>query len=74
MKKDIIGNGYAEFVKEDVKVYDKDIYNLIVRHSSILDRLNPKKMFRMTMIAQGMLYPKQIEQPSKKNWKFFKDI
>lgn len=66
-----IDNGWADF--PEGRVTDRMIYEFVKKHSTIWDRLNPKKMFYMTIISQGMLYPEYLQQPKKKDWKFFKD-
>lgn len=60
--------GYSEF--ETHKVWDKDVYKLVVEHSTFLDRLNPKKMVEMTLWAHTFLANVRFDSKNK-NWSFY---
>ena len=50
-----------------------DVYRLIKEHSTILDRLNPKKVIFMAVYAFDILSGIQNE-PKKKNWSFIDEF
>lgn len=62
--------GYAKF--QDRIVFDEDVYQLVKRHSRLIDRLNPKKMIEMTWAAFDLLAG-SIEKPENvsENWTFY---
>ena len=47
----------------------EDVYNKVVAHSRLIDRLNPRKMVRMTFDSFDFLNG-ALEEPDGK-WKFF---
>lgn len=54
-------------------IRDEDVYKTVVKHSRIIDRLNPRKMVEMTFMAQ-MFLMKVAEPDDAKinpNWKFY---
>ena len=62
---------YAKF-EDGLVVYDKDVYEFIKKHSTLLERLNPKKMIDMYTLAFGMLSG-SIEIPKVKGkWRLLK--
>lgn len=67
--------GFADFGGEIGIVRDEDIWQMILGHSSFIDRLSGRKMVQMTIWSQVILQSKKdsparrfIEQP---NWKFY---
>lgn len=61
---------WAKF-DDGLVVYDKDIYAFIKKHSTFLDRLNPKKMIDMYNLAFAMLSG-SIQIPTEKKWHLLK--
>ena len=62
--------GYAKF-DDELVVYDKDVYEFIKKHSTLLERLNPKKMIDMYTLAFAMLSG-SIEKPKEGKWRLLK--
>lgn len=61
------------FVHYDEREFSyEDMYKLIRSHSTILDRINPRKMLLMTFYAFDMLSGIK-SPPDKKNWHILKD-
>lgn len=50
-----------------------DVYTLIKNHSTLLDRLNPKKVIFMAVKAFDIFIGLE-EMPSKKNWNFIEEF
>ena len=54
-------------------ITDEDVYKTVVKHSRIIDRLNPRKMVEMTFMAQMFLM--KVAEPddakTNPNWKFY---
>lgn len=48
----------------------EDVYQLIKKHSRLIDRINPRKMIKMTFDAFDILN-KSIKEPNDETWKFF---
>ena len=61
---------WAKF-EDGLVVYDKDVYAFIKKHSTIIDRLNPKKMIDMYNIAFDMLSG-SVSMPKEKKWHLLK--
>jgi hypothetical protein len=61
--------GYAKFSDGKI-VKDEDVVKMVMKHSRLIDRLNPRKMVEMAFTAFGILEG-GIECPKKKNWKFY---
>ena len=61
--------GWAKF-PGGLIVRDEDVYQLIIKHSRLIDRLNPRKWVEMTFWAFDIL-SKSVETPSNPNWKFY---
>lgn len=58
----VFGNGLI--------VTDEAVYQLIKKHSRLIDRLNHRKMVEMTFWAFNIL-SKSVEVPSDGKWKFY---
>lgn len=63
--------GYNKFEGSDKVVTDKEVYDVIMAHSRIIDRLNPAKMVYMTLQSVDYLYF-DPEKAKRTNWLFFK--
>jgi len=50
-------------------VWTRDIVKMVVKHSRLIDRLNPDKMADMVFWCFDILNG-SAEKPKKKNWKF----
>lgn len=64
---------YADF--PDVRVTDEAVYQFVVKHSRLIDRMNHRKMVEMTFYAFSILSG-SLEKPRgfSKDWKFFKGL
>lgn len=54
------------------RITDEDVYNLIMRHSRWIDRINHRKMVEMSLLGQCVLM--QIFEnvrPEDPSWKFY---
>lgn len=69
---------YAKF--KHGLVTDRDVYDYICKHSSLLDRMDPAKMVEMTQMTFTILSQPNGEKdfegeiPKKKGWKFYRDF
>ena len=54
------------------RITDRDVYELVKKHSSFIERLDPRKMTEMTLLGQCVLM-KVIEPPKDPNWRFYKN-
>ena len=50
-----------------------DVYKLIKKHSTLLDRLDPRKMVFMSVKAFD-IFTGLEKMPSKKNWNFIEEF
>ena len=57
-------HGYAQF--KDHTVYDEQVYRMIKNHTSIFDRLNPRKMVGYTQRVFTMLANKEGMRKNEK--------
>lgn len=55
------------------KITDEDVYQVIRKHSRLVDRLNPRKMLEMSFYAQAILMKVAEPEDAKTNpkWKFY---
>ena len=63
--------GYSDY--PDVgKIYDSDVYELVMAHSRFIDRLSPVKMVEMSILSQHILFGiyKKIK-PDDFTWTFY---
>lgn len=51
------------------KVYNNEVTEMVKKHSTIWDRLNPGKMVDMTFMSFDILNG-SVDEPEKENWKF----
>lgn len=61
--------GYRDFGNGRI-VYDEDCYQLILKHSRLIDRLDPRKLINMYEIAHGIL-DGDLGIPKNRNWMFY---
>ena len=63
--------GYIDY-PEVGKIYDSDVYKLILDHSRLIDRLSRPKMVEMSLLGQNILMGifDGID-PKDKSWKFY---
>ena len=61
--------GYAKF-EDGTIVTDEDIFQMVKKHSRLIDRLNPRKMIEMTFEAFNILNGSVEVDSPKENWKF----
>ncbi len=71
MKKKFQYEGYVDY--PDVgKIHDSDVYELILKHSRWIDRLNPIKMVEMSLLGQCILMRIfENVDPQDMSWKFY---
>ena len=62
--------GYRRYRDSGKTVYDEDVYQLIKKHSRLIDRLNPRKMIEMFETASAMMDDAVLE-PEQKDWMFY---
>ena len=61
---------YSDFASSGgPKVYNNEVTEMVKKHSTIWDRLNPGKMVDMVFMAFDILNG-SVEKPKKENWKF----
>jgi hypothetical protein len=53
-------------------ITDEEIYNVVMAHSTVLERLDPAKMVYMTLLAHDMLIADKKEANAK-NWHFLRN-
>lgn len=66
---------YATFTEDDgtqFRVYDEDVYQHVKKHSTIFDRLNPRKMLEMSFLS-FMVLSKSCDEP-KGNYMYFRTL
>ena len=52
-------------------ITDEDIYNLVKKHSRLIDRLSNVKMVEMSLVAQCILMKCVDVDPDDVSWKFY---
>lgn len=63
--------GYIDYPGVGI-IKDEDVYQVIKKHSRLVDRLNPRKMLEMSFYAQAILM--KVAEPDDANnpkWKFY---
>lgn len=66
---------YADFKNPDIRVTDEAVYQFVVKHSRLIDRINHRKMVEMTFYAFSILSGDlEIPKGFGKDWKFFKGL
>lgn len=60
-------NAYADY--GDRIIYDKDVYEYIMKHMHFLDKLDIRKIVEAAFLSSGILNG-AVEEPKEKNWKF----
>lgn len=60
-------NTYADY--GDRIVYDKDVYEYIIKHMHFLDKLDIRKIVEAAFLSVGILNG-AVEEPKEKDWKF----
>ena len=63
--------GYINYPKKG-KIYDFAVYDLIIDHSRLIDRLIPARMVEMSLLGQNILmgiFPKL--DPDDPSWRFY---
>ena len=63
-------DGYIDYPGVGL-ITDRDVYELVKKHSSFIERLDPRKMTEMTLLGQCVLM-KVIDPPKNSNWRFYK--
>lgn len=64
--------GYIDYPGVGI-IKDEDVYNLVIEHSRLVDRINPRKWVEMTLYGQCVLMGLMDDEIQKKgpNWKFY---
>lgn len=63
--------GYIDYPGVGI-IKDEEVYQLIRKHSRLIDRLSPRKWVEMTMTAQAYLMKViETEDANNPNWKFY---
>ena len=52
-------------------ITDEQVYQTVVKHSRVIDRLNPRKWVEMTLQAQCVLMGAIEPDTANPNWKFY---
>lgn len=62
--------GYIDYPGKGV-IKDSDVYELVVKHSSLDERLDPEKMAEMTLLAQTVLMGIYEHVDPDGDWTFY---
>lgn len=64
-------DGYIDYPGKG-RIYDKDVWKLIQRHSRLRDRLNPAKMVEMSLLGQcALMGVIEDMDPNDPTWMFY---
>ena len=64
-------HGYVDYPGKG-KIKDLDVYNLILDHSRLIDRINPARMTEMSLLGQCILMGIfDGVDPNDLSWKFY---
>lgn len=65
-------DGYIDYPGVGI-IKDEDVYQVIRKHSRLIDRLSPRKLVEMTFLAQAYLMKIFEPDDAKTNpkWKFY---
>ena len=61
-------NGCAKFNDGRI-IYDKDVYDFVVKHMRLRDRINARKIVEAAFLSVGILNG-AVEEPKEKDWNF----
>lgn len=58
--------------KKHKTITDEAVYEIIKRHSRLIDRLNPKKMFEMAVTAEAFAANDELKRIDNDSFRFYK--
>lgn len=62
--------GYIDYPGKG-KIYDKDVWELIKKHSRLVDRMSSTKMVEMSLLGQCILMGVIDKDPDDLTWRFY---
>jgi len=68
-KKKFRMDGYIDYPGKG-RITDEMVYDTVIKHSRLIDRLNPRKWVEMTLYGQCVLMG-VVDVPEEDNWKFY---